>query len=145
MQRACRHFRATWWYNALFFRSVSMIVNNVWAIRKSLGINERVEDVRALIADYLLCDLKKTFDDRYGVYDNLGVNYVPLYRRSRKDLNNVRLDGCNDHFPVCLKGVYRGCAYHRNGSKTNNYCSKCKVHLHRNECYRKWHIQKHIK
>lgn len=54
MKRANRHFRATWWYNALFLRVIAMVVNNVWSIRKSFGMHERVEDTRVLIADYLM-------------------------------------------------------------------------------------------
>lgn len=142
MQRANRHFRANWWFNAFFLRSISMIVNNVWSIRKKLGITERVEDVRTAIARYILRDLKNDFESKYGKNDVFGEDYVPMYRRSRETLNSVRLDGANDHFPTSLKGVYRQCVYHRNGSKTSNYCVKCRVHLHTGACYQKWHTEK---
>lgn len=139
MKRANRHFRATWWFNAVFFRSLAMIVNNIWAVRKWLGAKERCEDVRLLLAHELRAELKKTFEKNHQNLDVFGLNYVPLTVRSKADLDKVRLDFAPDHYPAKLKKVYRQCVVEKNGCKTNNYCTKCKVHVHAGNCYIKWH------
>lgn len=145
MERANRHFRATWWFNAYFFRVIAMVVNNTWAVRKSFGIKERAEDVRLLIADQFLSELKRDYDLYNRGNDLDGSDYVPLFRRDWQSLNELRLNSNLDHFPAKLKYVYRQCVYERkNHSKTNNYCTTCKVHLHSGLCYQLWHKQQKL-
>lgn len=121
-----------------------MVINNIWSIRKSFGIVERVEDVRLCVVDHFVRNLKMSYETEYGVYDEFGSDYVPLFYRNRESLNVTRLDGQCDHNPVKLKGVYRRCVYHRDTSRTNHYCSKCKVHVHAGKCWRKWHTEKNL-
>lgn len=38
MKTASRHFRASYWFHTVLFRGINMVLNNVYAARKMLGI-----------------------------------------------------------------------------------------------------------
>lgn len=142
MKSGTRHFRSRWWFDGILLRGINMAINNVWSMRKTFGIEESVQNVRELIADQFCKDLKKEFEKQTKHKSSL--SYLPMHFRCKKKLDRVRLDGHSGHYPKKLKGVYRHCVVHRNGSKTNNFCKRCKVHVHRGKCYQSWHTKLQI-
>lgn len=121
-----------------------MTVSNVWAIRRSFGISESMQNVRRLIIDQFVRELKEKYEQEENEKDLDNRNYVPVHCRKWSNLNKTRLEK-HGHYPTKLKGVYRVCVYHRYGVKTNSFCRKCKVHIHVGKCFEKWHSEENVR
>lgn len=142
MGTSTRHFKAKYWFHALLFRGIHMVINNVWCIRKYYGVNDSVADIRRMVADELLDELED--ESQFGL--------TPLNVRDKTSLNAVRLNGLPEHWPwpgsargggTKGRSKQRPCAACKKG-KTAVYCKRCEVHLHLGPCYEKWHLSENL-
>lgn len=135
MATASRHFRVSWWFNAILFSSVNMVLNNVRCIRKFYHIDDSGQHIREQVSLGLL--KKLTAKQLKNDPKKSKRPYIPLYLRNKKELHKLRLDGLNDHLPDTRKYSSVRCVLCK--KKVTTICAKCNVHVHLGKCFQEWH------